>query len=107
YKVYSLNVDTAPWGGEGWVVLQDQPAAAGCDISVITTRDGVARGTVYSNVYFGANGYKLPVGTNKVNVLNYNATLRNQKVSFFYPNGGLQVRSTDFLDSSDHTTWYL
>jgi hypothetical protein len=107
YKFYSLNVDTSPWGGEGWVVLQDQPAAAGCDISVITTRDGVTRGTVYSNVYFGANGYKLPVGTNKVNVINYSAPLRIQKVSFFYPNGGLQVRSTDFLDSSTHTTWYL
>ena len=37
YKFYSLNVDTSPWGGEGWVVLQDQ-AAQGCDISVITTR---------------------------------------------------------------------
>jgi len=87
--------------------LQDQPAAGGCDISVITSRDGVVRGTVYSNVYFGANGHKLPVGTYKVNSINYNAPLRIQKVSFFYPNGGLQVRSTDFLDSSDHTTWYL
>jgi hypothetical protein len=107
YKFYSLNVDTSPWGGEGWVVLQDQPASGGCDISVITTRDGVTRGTVYSNVYFGANGYKLPVGTYKVNSINYNAPLRIQKVSFFYPNGGLQVRSTDFADSSDHTSWYL
>ena len=24
YKFYSLNVDTSPWGNEGWVVLQDQ-----------------------------------------------------------------------------------
>src|SRR6187402_1120606 len=42
-KFYSLNVDTSPWGGEGWVILQDQAAEGGCDISVITTRDGVVR----------------------------------------------------------------
>src|SRR5678815_3136894 len=94
-----LNVDTSPWGGEGWVILQDQ-AAQGCDISVITTRDGVVRGNIYSNVYSLANGYKLPTGTYKVNVMNYGTALRIQKVSFFYPNGGLQVRSTDFSDSS-------
>ena len=107
YKFYSLNVDTSPWGGEGWVVLQDQPASNGCDISVITTRDGVTAGTIYPNVYSIANnGNKLPTGTNKVNVINYGATLRIQKVSFFYPNGGLQVKSTDFADSSDHNSWF-
>lgn len=108
YKFYQLNVDTPPWGGEGWVVLQDQPANNGCDISVITTRDGAAPGTVYSNVYSqGNNGNKLPAGTSRVNVINYLATLRIQKVSFFYPNGGLQVRSTDFADSSLHTSWFM
>lgn len=108
YKFYSLNVDTSPWGGEGWVVLQDQPANNGCDISVITTRDGATRGTIYPNVYSIANnGNKLPAGTYKMNAINYSATLRIQKVSFFYPNGGLQVRSTDFADSSDHTNWFL
>jgi len=105
YKFYSLNVGTSPWGNEGWVVLQDQPANGGCDISVIATRDG-SGGAVYSNVYMTANGKKLPTGTYKVNVLNYAATLRIQKVSFFYPNGGLQVRSTDFADSSVNSSWY-
>jgi hypothetical protein len=70
YKFYSLNVDTSPWGNEGWVVLQDQAGQA-CDISIITTRDGVVRGNIYSNVYSLANGHKLPTGTNKVNVMNY------------------------------------
>lgn len=108
YKFYSLNVDTSPWGGEGWVVLQDQPSANGSDISVITTRDGAVHGTIYSNVYSLANnGNKLPLGTSKVNVMNYATALRIQKVSFFYPNGGLQVRSTDFADSSNHTSWFL
>ncbi len=108
YKFYSLNVDTSPWGGEGWVILQDQPADGGCDISVITTRDGAVRGNIYSNVYSLANnGNKLPSGTYKVNVINYATALRIQKVSFFYPNGGLQVKSTDFSDSSLHTSWYL
>jgi len=108
YKFYSLNVDTSPWGGEGWVVLQEQASANGCDISVITTRDGAAHGTIYSNVYSLANnGNKLPVGTSKVNVMNYAPSMRIQKVSFFYPNGGLQVRSTDFADSSVHTSWFL
>ncbi|HEX6849385.1 MAG TPA: PKD-like family lipoprotein [Chitinophagaceae bacterium] len=108
YKFYQLNVDTNPWGGEGWIVLQDQPFANGSDISVITTRDGAVRGTVYSNVYSSANnGNKLPVGTYKVNVMSYNTTLRIQKVSFFYPNGGLQVKSTDFADSSFHESWFL
>jgi len=107
-KFYSLNVDTSPWGGEGWVILQDQPADGGCDISVITTRDGVVQGNIYSNVYSLANnGNKLPVGTYKVNVINYATALRIQKVSFFYPNGGLQVRSTDFADSSTHDSWFL
>ena len=108
YKFYQLNVDTSPWGGEGWVVLQEQLANNGSDISVITTRDGVAPGTIYSNVYSLANkGNKLPIGTYKINVINYNTTLRIQKVSLFYPNGGLQVRSTDFADSSLHTSWFL
>jgi hypothetical protein len=107
YKFYPLNVDTSPWGNEGWVVLQDQSADGGCDVSVIATRDGSTGGTIYPNVYSLANGHKLPLGTYKVNVLNYLATLRNQKISFFYPNGGLQVRSTDFADSSSHTSWFL
>jgi len=108
YKFYWLNVDTSPWGGEGWVVLQDQPANNGCDISVITTRDGATPGMIYSNVYSLANnGNKLPVGTYKVNAINYAPALRIQKVSFFYPNGGLQVRSTDFADSSLHSSWFL
>ena len=106
YKFYSLNVDTSPWGGEGWVVLQDQ-AAQGCDISVITTRDGVVRGNIYSNVYSLANGHKLPTGTYKMNVMNYHNALRIQKVSFFYPNGGTQVRSTDYLDSSYANGWFV
>src|SRR6187399_2100978 len=80
-KFYSLNVDTSPWGGEGWVVLQDQAAQGGCDISVITTRDGVVRGNIYSNVYSLANnGNKLPAGTYKMNVINYATALRIQKV---------------------------
>jgi hypothetical protein len=106
YKFYSLNVDTSPWGAEGWVILQDQPLAGGSDISVITSRDGVARGNIYSNVYSLANGHKLPAGAYKVNAINYATALRIQKVSFFYPNGGLQVRSTDFADSSTHDSWF-
>jgi hypothetical protein len=107
YKYYQLNVDTSPWGNEGWIVLQDQSADGGCDVSVIATRDGSTGGAIYSNVYLLANGHKLPMGTNKVNVLNYAATMRNQKISFFYPNGGVQVKSTDFADSSVYTSWYL
>jgi len=107
YKFYWLNVDTSPWGGEGWVVLQEQSAQGGADISVITSRDGVNRGNIFSNVYSLANGRKLPSGTYKVNAINYAASLRIQKVSFFHPNGGLQVKSTDFTDSSDHNSWFL
>lgn len=108
YKFYMLNVDSAPFGGEGWVVLQDQPVDGGCDITVIGSRDGVTRGTVFPNVYSQVNGRKLPAGTYKVNVLSYNqSTVRSQKVSFFYPNGGLQVRSTDYADSSVHTSWFM
>src|SRR5215204_953475 len=108
YKTYSLNVDTSPWGGEGWIVLEEQVSKNGSDISIITSRDGAVRGNVYPNVYSLANnGNKLPIGTSKVNVINYSASLRAQKVSFFYPNGGLQVRSTDFADSSLHSSWFL
>ena len=107
YKFYSLNVDTSPWGGEGWVVLQDQTSQGGCDISVITSRDGAVHGNIYSNLYSLANLHKLPLNTYRVNVMNYLATLRIQKVSFFYPNGGVQVKSTDFSDSSVHSSWFL
>jgi hypothetical protein len=107
YKFYSLNVDTSPWGGEGWLVLQEQAAQGGCDIAMITSRDGVVRGTVYPNVYEAANSHKLPMGTYKMAVLNYLNSLRIQKVSFFYPNGGVQVRSVDYLDSSNHAGWFF
>jgi hypothetical protein len=109
YKFYNLNVNTAPWGGEGWLVLQDQPTEGGSDISIITDVDGSgsAAKPVYSNLYFQANGSKLPTGTYKTAVLNYNNTLRIQKVSFFYPNGGTQVRSIDYLDSSHYDGWFL
>ena len=107
YKFYSLNVDTSPWGGEGWLVLQDQPSQNGCDVSIITSRDGVIRGTVYNNVYSLANNHKLPVGTNKMAVMNYSYTLSIQKLAFFYPNGGTQVRSVDYLDSSEARGWFL
>jgi hypothetical protein len=106
YKFYALNVDTSPWGGEGWLVLQDQPTEGGCDIAMITSRDGVSRGTIYRDVYFLANNHKLPVGTNKMAVMNYANSLRIQKLTFFYPNGGLQVRSVDYIDSSNHTNWF-
>lgn len=107
YKSYTLNVDTPPWGGEGWLILQEQSGQGGADISLITSRDGVLRGTVYSNLYFGANGKKLPAGTNKLAVLNYGTLLRIQKLAFYYPNGGLQVRSTDYTDSANHTNWFM
>ncbi|MBO9204702.1 MULTISPECIES: PKD-like family lipoprotein [Niastella] len=106
YKTYALNVITSPWGDEGWLVLQEDPNKD-CDLSVITTRDGVKRGEIYNNVYSLANGHKLPWGTNKVNVLNYvYSTVGAQKVSFFYPGGGTQVRGTDFTDSSTIVNWF-
>jgi hypothetical protein len=107
YKFYALNVDTAPWGNEGWLVLQDQPTEGGCDVSIITSRDGVNRGSVYSNLYFLANDRKLPVGTYKMGIMNYNNTLRIQKLAFYYPNGGMQVRSSDYKDSSEIRSWFL
>jgi hypothetical protein len=106
YKNYSLNVDTAPWGNEGWLVLQDQPSHGGCDISIITSRDGVNRGTVYSDLYSLANDHKLPVGTYKMAIMNYGTALRIQKLAFYYPSGGLQVRSVDYKDSSDIHSWF-
>jgi hypothetical protein len=107
YKNYWLNVDTAPWGNEGWLVLQDQPSHSGCDISIITSRDGVNHGTIYSDLYSVANDHKLPVGTYKMAIMNYGTALRMQKLAFYYPNGGLQVRSVDYRDSSDIHSWFL
>jgi hypothetical protein len=106
YKNYWLNVDTAPWGNEGWLVLQDQPSQGGCDVSIITSRDGVNRGTVYSDLYSQANDHKLPVGTYKMAIMNYYTALRIQKLAYYYPNGGLQVRSVDYKDSSDIHSWF-
>jgi hypothetical protein len=105
YKAFSLNVSGAEWGGEGWVVLQE--TASGSDISVITTRDGSTRGQIFRDIYFSSNGHKLPIGTNKVNVINYPNAIRAQKVSFLYPNGALEVRSSDFADSSKADSWFV
>lgn len=105
YKHFALNVAAGPWGNEGWVVLQDM--ADGADISVITTRDATVKGKVYDNVYSLFNQYKLPKGTYKVNVVNYATTMRSQRVTFFYPNGGLEVRSADFADSTKADGWFL
>ncbi|QIL40510.1 hypothetical protein G7074_15305 [Pedobacter sp. HDW13] len=104
YKTFVLNVSGAEWGGEGWLVLQEQQN--GADISVITTRDGGVKGKVFNNVYATMNGHKLPAGTFKVNVVNYATAINAQKVSFLYPNGGLQVRSVDFADSTRIENWF-
>lgn len=105
YKSFSLNVTLAEWGDEGWVVLQETDG--GSDISVITTRDGSVKGKVFNSLYSSVNGHKLPVGTDKVNIVNYATNLRAQKVSFFYPNGGIQVRSVDFADSTKAEDWFF
>lgn len=107
YKFFALNVLAAPWGNEGWLVLQDQSIGDGADLAVITTRDGVVKGKVYNNVYSLFNQHKLPKGTYKVNVVNYPTATRVQRVSFFYPNGGLEVRSTDFADSTNVDSWFV
>lgn len=106
YKHFALNVAAAPWGNEGWLVLQDQSIGGGVDLSVITTRDGIVKGKVYDNVYSLFNKHRLPQGTYKVNVTNYATNLRLQRVTFFYPNGGIEVRSTDFADSTKSEGWF-
>jgi len=105
YKTFALNVSGAEWGGEGWVILQDLDG--GSDISVITSKDGKTQGKVFHDLYASVNGQKLPKGTFKVNVINYTTVLRAQKISFLYPNGGLEVRSIDFADSSKSDNWFL
>ncbi|SMC87447.1 PKD-like family lipoprotein [Pedobacter nyackensis] len=107
YKHFALNVSAAAWGREGWLVLQDQSIGGGADLSVITTRDGSVKGQVYNNVYSLFNKHKLPAGTYKVNVTNYATNLRAQRVTFFYPNGGVEVRSTDFADSTKSEGWFV
>lgn len=107
YKHFALNVSSAPWGREGWLVLQDQSIGGGADLSVITTRDGSVKGEVYDNVYSLFNKHKLPEGTYKVNVTNYSTNMRLQRVTFFYPNGGVEVRSTDFADSTKSEGWFV
>lgn len=106
YKHFSLNVSAGPWGNEGWLVLQDMASGDGSDLSVITTRDGVVKGKVYNSVYSIFNQHKLPKGTYKVNVISYATATRLQRVSFFYPNGGLEVRGTDFADSTRADSWF-
>nr|WP_199077325.1 PKD-like family lipoprotein [Pedobacter sp. ASV19] len=106
YKHFALNVSAAPWGNEGWLVLQDESVGGGSDLSVITTRDGAVKGKVYDNVYSLFNKHQLPQGTYKVNVVNYPTGTRVQRVSFLYPDGGLEVRSTDFADSTKADSWF-
>ncbi|WP_029277073.1 PKD-like family lipoprotein [Pedobacter borealis] len=107
YKSFALNVSAATWGNEGWLVLQDMSTGDGADLSVITTRDGSVKGKVYDNVYSIFNQHKLPKGTYKVNVLSYATAMRLQRVSFFYPNGGLEVRGIDFADSTRADSWFV
>ena len=39
--------------------------------------------------------------------MNYGTALRIQKVAFYYPNGAIQVRSVDYLDSNTHQGMFL
>ena len=107
FKFFQLNVFSSAWGNEGWLVLQDQPSKGGDDIGVITTNDGSAHGQVYNNVYSLMNVHKLPLGSYKINVIDYATSLRTQKVSVFYPNGGIQLRSYDFADSVAYQNWSI
>lgn len=105
YKFFTLNVSVAEWASEGWIVLQD--VGDGSDISVITTRDGSSRGNIFHNIYSSVNNHKLPIGTSKINVINYNATLRAQRITAFAPGTGLELRSIDFADSSRSDSWFV
>jgi len=108
YKYFILRVLPAPWGGEGWLVLQDQQSLHnGNDLSIIISRDAVSHGDVYHNLYFQANGRKLPTGTNYMSVINYSHNTGLQKVMFGYPGGGVEVKAIDFSDSSYAQNWFL
>jgi hypothetical protein len=109
YKIYKLTVTTAPWGGEGWLVLQDKSATRnGNDISIILTRDGTTPGAdVYHNLYSNTNGKMLPIGTNNVYVIDYASSINQQSVMFTYGFGAIQTRFTDFSDSADLNSMFL
>ncbi len=108
YKYFKLNVLPAPWGGEGWLVLQDQASTQnGCDLSIILSRDGSSRGDVYHNLYQQANSRKLPLGTYYMSVINHQHSLARQKVMFAYPGGGTEVKAIDYSDSSYFENWFL
>jgi hypothetical protein len=109
YKIYKLTVTTAPWGGEGWLVLQDKSATRnGNDISIILTLDGTTPGAdVYHNLYSNTNGKMLPVGTNNVYVIDYASSINQQSVMFTYGFGAIQTRFTDFSDSVDLNTMFV
>jgi hypothetical protein len=108
FKYFYLQVIPAIQAGEGWLVLQDQSATQnGADISIILSRDGTTHGAVYNNLYASANGHKLPMGTNYMNVLNYNSVEAIQKLVFGYPGGGVQVKATDYTDSSYSNNWFF
>ena len=109
YKIYKLTVTTAPWGGQGWLVLQDKSTTRnGNDISIILTQDGTTPGAeVYHNLYSNTNGKMLPIGTNKVHVIDYASSISQQSVMFTYGFGAIQTRFTDFSDSVDLNTMFL
>jgi hypothetical protein len=108
YKYFSLKVLPAPWAEEGWLVLQDQSGISnGNDFSVILSRDGATHGAVYHNLYQQANGRKLPIGTNYMNVINHIFSLGIQKVMFAYEGGATEVKAIDFSDSSYANGWFF
>jgi len=101
FKYYKLTVGAAPWGGQGWLVLQDQSATKnGNDISLIGTLDGSIHGDVYHNLYSITNGHKLPMGTNLINVADYVSAINTQKISFIYGNGGVEVNFFNYADTA-------
>ncbi|WP_165784628.1 PKD-like family lipoprotein [Solitalea longa] len=103
YKRFALNV-TGKWGSEGWLVLQE--FADGSDVSIIASRDGSTHGAIYENVYSITNLQKLPLGAYSINVVNHQDATKAQKISIFHPNGGVEVRSYDFMDSVKAENWY-
>ncbi len=108
-KIYKFTVNTAPWGGEGWLVLQDKSATKnGNDISIILTKDGTTPGaTVYHNLYSNTNGKMLPVGTKTVSVIDYASSIGQQSVMFNYGFGCMQTRYADFSDSVELNTMFM
>lgn len=95
-KAFVVNISSAL--NEGWLVVEEKNGV--CDMNMISSS-----GTVFRNIYSGANnGAKLPVGTQRVAVVQ--DRLNAQKIYVMSPSSAVQLYFANFVKLNNFADWF-